>query len=102
MYNRGEAKAETRLQKELATQREITQKHLEQNQRFTVIGLLDITSLTEMQIITAVNVSAEMVQLIKKDLAAAPKKIARLKGKMSAEQIAEQLNLPINWVEKHI
>ena len=80
----------------------LLQKRLEQNQRFTLIGLLDITTLTEVQIITACNVSADMIQAVKKDLAAAPKKIARLKGKLSAEQIAQQLNLPIHWVEKHI
>jgi hypothetical protein len=91
MYKRGEAKAKTSFQ-----------KSLEQNQRFTVIGLLDITNLTEIQIITSFGVSAEMIHGVKKDLAAAPKKIARLKEKMSAEQIAQQLNLPLNWVEKHI
>jgi hypothetical protein len=63
MYKKAEAKAAITLQ-----------KRLEQNQRFTVIGLLDITSLTDVQIITACNVSAERVQL----------------------------DLPINWVEKHI
>ena len=87
MYKRAEAKA---------------QKRLEQNQRFTVVGLLDIATLTEVQIITACNISTDMIQTVKKDLAAAPKKIARLKSKMSAEQIAQQLNLPIHWVEKHI
>lgn len=87
MYKKAEAKA---------------QKRFEQNQRFTVISLLDIPSLTEAQIIVAVGVSAEMIHHIKKDLAAAPKKIARLKEKLSTQQIAEQLNLPLTWVEKHI
>jgi hypothetical protein len=91
MYKRGVAKAKTSFQ-----------KSLEQNQRFTVIGLLDITNLTEVQMITSFGVSAEMIRTVKKDLTAAPKKIARLKEKMSAEQIAQQLNLPLNWVEKHI
>ncbi len=67
-----------------------------------MVSLLNITSLTEVQIITACNVSSDMIQAVKKDLAAAPKKIARLKSKMSAEQIAQQLDLPIHWVEKHI
>ena len=67
-----------------------------------MVSLLDITSLTEVQIITACNVSSDMIQAVKKDLAAAPKKIGRLKSKMSAEQIAQQLDLPIHWVEKHI
>ena len=91
MYKRGMVKAEAQLQ-----------KRFEQNQRFTVIGLLDITTLSEVQIITACNVSADMIQSVKKDLAAAPKKIARLKEKLSVEQIAQQLNLPIHWVEKHV
>jgi hypothetical protein len=34
------------------------------------------------------------------DLAAAPKKIARMKKSKSAEQIAQELNLPLSWVEK--
>jgi hypothetical protein len=91
MYKRGEKKAEDRLT-----------KRLEQNQRFTVIGLLDIGNLTEIQIITVCAISSEMIHQVKKDLAAAPKKIARLKEKLLVEQIAEQLNLPINWVEKHV
>jgi superfamily II DNA helicase RecQ len=102
MYKRGAAKVETRLQKEMAAQQAAAQKRLEQNQRFTVIGLLDITTLSEVQMITSFGVSAEMIHGVKKDLAAAPKKIARLKEKMSVEQIAQQLNLPLNWVEKHI
>ncbi len=91
MYQRGEAKAESRLL-----------KLLEQKERFTVIGMLDIAHLTDAQIITITTVTIEMLQQIKKDLAAAPKKIARLKEKFSSAQIAEQLNLPINWVEKQL
>lgn len=91
MYQRGEAKAETRLL-----------KLLEQNKRFTVIGMLDIAHLTDTQIITITGVSTETLHQIKKDLAAAPKKIDRLKSKLFAAQIAEQLNLPIKWVEKQL
>jgi hypothetical protein len=98
MYKRAEAKGEKLLQLE----REKARKRLEQNQRFTVIGLLDIGNLTEIQIITVCAISSEMIHQVKKDLAAAPKKIARLKEKLSVEQIADQLNLPINWVEKHV
>jgi hypothetical protein len=36
------------------------------------------------------------------DLAAAPKKIARMKKSKSAGKIAEELNLPVNWVEKYM
>ena len=85
MYKKGEAKAETRLQKQL-----------EQNQRFTVIGLLDTIHLTDEQIITICSVTAEFIKAIKKDLIAAPKKIARLKKTLTTEQIAQELNLPLN------
>jgi hypothetical protein len=91
MYKRGEKKAEARLT-----------KRLEQNQRFTVIGLLGIENLTEIQMITGFGLTAEMIHQVKRDLAAAPKKIARLKEKLSVEQIAEQLNLPVNWVQKYV
>jgi hypothetical protein len=87
MYKRGEAKV---------------QKLLQQKERFTVIGMLDIAHLTDTQIITITGVSTEILHQIKKDLAAAPKKIAHLKSKLSAAQIAEQLNLPMNWVEKQL
>lgn len=89
-------------QKAETIQKAIAQREREQYQRFTVIGFLDIPNLTEAQIITTMGISAEIMQIIKKDLAAAPKKIDRLKSKLSAQQIAEQLNLPLNWVEKHI
>jgi hypothetical protein len=91
MYQKGKAKAETRLQKEL-----------EQKQRFSVIRLFDSTTLSENQIINVLEVSPAFIQAIKKDLIAAPKKIARLKKTLTAEQIAQELNLPVNWVEKHI
>ena len=91
MYKKAEAKAAIRLRYER-----------EQTQRFTVIGLLDTTNLTEAQIISVFGIPSEVISLAKKDLAAAPKKIARLKQKLSVKQIAEQLNLPLNWVEKHI
>ncbi len=96
MYQRGEAKAATRYQKELAAERKAAQL----KERFTVIGMLDIAHLTDAQIITITGVSTEILRQIKKDLVAAPKKIAHLKSKLSVLQIAEQLNLPANWVEK--
>jgi hypothetical protein len=91
MYQRGAAKTETFMQ-----------KLLQQKERFTVIGMLDIAHLTDAQIMTITGISTEILHQIKKDLAAAPKKIDRLKSKLSAQQIAEQLNLPINWVEKQL
>jgi hypothetical protein len=91
MYQRGAAK-----------EREVAQKDLNQNRRFTAIVLLDLAQLTDAQIITAANISTEILHQIKKDLAVAPKKIDRLKDKLSAEQIAEQLNLPVNWVETYL
>ncbi len=72
------------------------------NQRFTVIGLLDATKLRDAQIITIFCISAELLKSVKKDLKAAPLKIARLKTTLSAEKIAQQLNLPVNWVEKQL
>ena len=43
-----------------------------------------------------------VVQNIKKDLASASKRIVRLRQTLSAEQMAEKLNLPIDWVEKKL
>lgn len=94
MYKKAEAKAETRL----AAQ----QAEAERRLRFTVIRLIETTSLTEDQIIKACDVLPEFVQNIKMDLAAATKKIARLKKTMSAEKIAQRLDLPMNWVEKQM
>ena len=109
MYQRGAAKTATHYQEELAAEREAArlkeveaQKRFDQNRRFTVIGMLDIAHLTDAQIITITGVSTEILHQIKKDLAAAPKKIDRMKSKLSAAQIAEQLNLPMNWVEKQL
>jgi hypothetical protein len=113
MYKRGEAKTEARLQArfqtELAKQREEAQRlrleaqaRLVSQQRFSIINLLDVAVLSDVQIMKVLDVSEAMVHHVKKDLAAAPKKIARLKEKLSAEQIAQQLSLPINWVEKHL
>ena len=109
MYKRGEAKTEARFQKILADQKaearrkEVeAQKRLEQTQRFTVIELLDAATLTEDQIQKVFEVTAEFIQDIKNDLVVAPKKIARLKKTLTAEQIARQLQLPINWVEKQL
>ena len=87
MYKKAEAKAQTRL---------------EQNQRFTVAGLLDATNLTDAEIIVICGISAEFFQSVKKDMAAAPSKIARLKKTWAAEKIAQHLNLPITWVEKQM
>jgi hypothetical protein len=116
MYKRGEAKTEARFQTELAKQREEmqhvrmeaqrlqmeAQARIELNKRLSIINLLDVAVLSDLQIMKALDVSEAMVHHVKKDLAAAPKKIARLKEKFSAEQIAQQLSLPINWVEKHL
>ena len=91
MYKRGEAKAKA-----------IQQKHFEQNQRFTVIRLVDTATLTEAQIAKACDVPQTFVQSILMDLAAAPKKIARMKKAKSAERMAQELNLPVSWVEKYM
>ena len=85
-----------------AAEKSLAQRQLEQNQRFTVIGLLDATKLRDAQIITICGISAELLKSVKKDLKAAPLKIARLKTTLSAEKIAQQLNLPVNWVEKQL
>jgi hypothetical protein len=86
MYKKGEAKAE---------------KRFEQSQRLAVIRLLDTTTLTEAQIVNVLNVTENFVQSIQMDLAAASKKMARLKKTASVESIAQKLNLPTSWVEKH-
>jgi hypothetical protein len=44
----------------------------------------------------ACDVSQTFVQSIQMDLAAAPKKIARMKKTKSVAKIAEELNLPVN------
>ena len=85
-----------------AAQKSLAQHQIEQNQRFTVVGLLDATNLPDAQIITIFGISAELLKSVKKDLAAAPSKIARLKETLSAEKIAQRLNLPLNWVEKQV
>jgi hypothetical protein len=87
MYKKGEAKAE---------------KRFEQNQRLAVIRLLDTTTLTKAQIVNVLNVTEDFVQSIQMDLAAASKKMARLKKTASVESIAQKLNLPTSWVEKHV
>jgi hypothetical protein len=89
MYKKAEAKTEERLQ-----------KRFEQNQRFSVIRSLDTKAMTEEQIMNVLDVTKEFVQSIQMDLAAAPKKIARMKKSKAAEQIAQELNLPLSWVEK--
>ncbi len=91
MYQKAEAKAQIRLEYEL-----------EQTHRLTVIGLLDAKVLTDAQIISICNVTAEFMRTVKKDLAAAPARIARLRKTLSAEQIADKLNLPLNWVQKQL
>lgn len=91
MYKKGEAQGQKLLQLER-----------ERSQHFTAGGLLDATNLTAADIIRIFGIPAILLQSVKKDLAAAPSKIARLKKTLSAEKIAQQLNLPINWVEKQI
>jgi hypothetical protein len=54
------------------------------------------------QIVKALDVLQTFVQSILMDLAAAPKKIARMKKSKSAEKIAQELNLPVNWVGKYM
>jgi hypothetical protein len=98
MYKKGEAKTEARYQQKMAEQR----AEADQQLRFAVIRLLDTKTLTEAQIMNVLNVSEGFVQSIQMDLAAASKKIARLKKTASAESIAQKLNLPTNWVEKHV
>ena len=91
MYKKGEAQGQKLLQLER-----------ERSQRFTAVGLLDATNLTDADIIRIFGISTTLLRSVKKDLAAAPSKIARLKKTLSAEKIAQQLNLPINWVEKQM
>ena len=91
MYKKAEVKTEERLQ-----------KRFEQNQRFSVIRSLAIKTMTEEQIMSVLDVSKEFVQSIQMDLAAAPKKIARMKKVKSAERIAQELNVPVSWVEKYM
>lgn len=74
----------------------------ERTQRFTVIGVIDTYNSTDAQIINTFGYTPEFIGSVKKDMAAAPKKIDRLKKTKSAAQIAETLNLPVNWVEKQM
>ena len=78
------------------------QKRIEHNQRVVVAQLLDMGILTEIQIMKEYDITYTFIQKVKEDLVDAPKKIARLKKTMSAEKIAHQLSLPINWVEKQL
>jgi predicted DNA-binding protein (UPF0251 family) len=94
MYKKAEAKNEVRL----AAQRAEAEKKM----RFAVIRLLDTKTMTEEQIMDVLDVSKEFVQTIQIDLAAATKKIARLKTIKAAEKIAEKLNVPTAWVEKYM
>jgi hypothetical protein len=98
MYKRGEAKTEARLAKKIADQQAEADRHL----RFTIIRLIDTTPLTEDQIVKACDVPQTFIQSIQMDLAAAPKKIARMKKSKSVDKIAEELNLPVSWVEKYM
>ena len=91
MYKKGEARAKA-----------TAQQRFEQAQRFSVIRMLDKLHLTDNQIIESLDITYEFVQNVKKDLAAAPKRIVRLRHTLSPEQIAEKLNLPIQWVEKKL
>lgn len=78
------------------------QHEVEKTQRFTVVGVIDTYNSTDAQIISTFGYTPEFIQSVKKDMAAAPKKIERLKKTKSAAQIAETLNLPVNWVEKQM
>jgi hypothetical protein len=78
----------------------IQQKRFDQKQRFSVIRLLDTKTMTEEQIMKVLDVSKEFVQSIQIDLAAASKKMERLKTTKTADKVAEKLNLPTDWVEK--
>jgi hypothetical protein len=88
--------------KAVAAQQATIQQERERTQRFTVIGVIDTYNSTDAQIINTFGYTPEFIQSVKKDMAGAPKKIERLKKTKSAAQIAETLNLPINWVEKQL
>jgi hypothetical protein len=98
MYKRGEAKTEARLEIKIAAER----AQAEKKTRFSVIRSLDTKAMTEEQIMNVLDVSKEFVQSIQMDLAAASKRIARMKKPKSADKIAEELNLPVSWVEKYM
>ena len=109
LYKRGaaaeRANSEIEAQKREieAQKREIeAQRHLEQQQRFIVIRLLDAGILTEAEMIQEYEVTAAFIETVKKDIMAAPKKIDRLKKTFNTQQIAQQLRLPIKWVEKYL
>jgi hypothetical protein len=78
-----------------------TQKRFEHNQRVMIVQFLE-TGISEYQIMKEFDITYAFIQTVKDDLVTAPKKIARLKKTLSAEKIAQQLSLPINWVEKQI
>lgn len=94
MYKKGVAATQTQIEQ--------TQQQFEQKQRFAVIKFLDMGILSDSQIANGLELSFDFVQSVKKDLSAAAKKMERLKAKKSAIQIAQLLNLPINWVEKQL
>jgi predicted DNA-binding protein (UPF0251 family) len=98
MYKRGEAKAKASLEMKIAAQ----SAEAEKKTRFAVIRLLDTKTMTEEQIMDVLDVSKEFVQTIQIDLAAAIKKIARLKTTKGTDKIAEKLNVPTAWVEKQV
>ena len=87
MYKKADARAKLRL---------------EQYQRFSIIELLDEAVFTDDKIAKILATTILNVQNIKKDLAEARKKIARLKPTLSPVQIAEKLNLPVDWVERKL
>ena len=102
LYKRGAAAERANSEIE-AQKREIeAQRHLEQQQRFIVIRLLDAGILTEAEMIQEYEVTAAFIETVKKDIMAAPKKIDRLKKTFNTQQIAQQLRLPIKWVEKYL
>jgi hypothetical protein len=89
MYKKGAANAQAEADKRQA-----------QKQRFMVVRLLEAKILTENEIMDEYEVTSDFIQQVKKDLLAAPRRIDRLKKTMSALQIAQQLRLPLHWVEK--
>ena len=91
MYKKGAARAQAEAD-----------KRQEQKQRFMVVRLLEAKTLTEKEIMDEYEVTSDFIQQVKKDLLAAPRRIARLRRTMSALQIAQQLRLPLHWVEKKL
>ena len=71
-----------------ARERTAAKRNLEQYQRCRIIKLLDNLNFTDHQIIENFEVTHEYLQNLKTDIAAAPKRITRLRHTLSPEQIA--------------